>query len=205
MRLATSLLLAVLPAALAAQNPPTPAPAPLPPNGWRIDAAHSAISFRVRHMGMEWVNGAFQRWTADFVYDPAHPEAATVAVHIQSASENSQNDRRDNDVRTNYLNVDSFPEISFVSRQVERVDSTHLRVAGDLTLHGVTRPVTLETELLGTMSTPRGRRIAFTATTIINRQQFGLTRNFLVEGAKLVGDDIYITIDLTANQPLGTS
>ncbi len=207
MRFTALFALTILPAALAAQNPAAApaaaqAPAPLPPNGWRIDPGHSRVAFRVRHMGMEWVTGEFERWTGDFVYDPAHPESASVAIHIQAASETSQNDRRDNDVRANYLNVDSFPDIAFVSRQVERVDSTHLRVAGDLTLHGVTRPVVLATELLGTLSNPRARRIAFTATTQLNRQEFGMTRNFLIEGAKLVGDDIYITIDLVANQPV---
>ncbi len=201
MRLITILAAAALPAALGAQNPPAPAQAALPPNGWRIDPGHSNIAFRVRHMGMEWVNGTFARWTGDLVYDPAHPEAASVTIHIQAASENSDNDRRDNDVRANYLNVDSFPDIAFVSRSVERVDSTHLRVAGDLTLHGVTKPVILQAELLGTMRSPRGRRIAFTAATQINRQEFGMTRSFLIEGAKLVGDDVYITIDLVANQP----
>lgn len=200
MRFAAVVGLVFLPAALAAQNPAAPAPAPLPPNGWRIDPGHSRIAFRVRHMGMEWVTGAFDRWSGEFSYDPAHPLAASVTIHIQAASVASQNDRRDNDVRANYLNADSFPDIAFTSRRVERVDSTHLRVTGELALHGVTRPVTLETELLGSMNGPRGRRIAFTATTTINRQEFGLTR-FLIEGAQLVGDIIYITIDFTANQP----
>lgn len=202
-RFAMILAAAALPAALAAQNPSAAqaAPAPLPPNGWRIDPVHSAISFRVRHMGMEWVNGRFQSWTGDFVYDPAHPTAASVSVDIRAASVSTQNDRRDDDVRANYLEADSFPDILFVSRHVERVDSTHLEVTGDLTLHGVTRPVALHTELLGMMASPRGRRIAFTATTVVNRQDFGLTRNFLIEGAQLVGSDIDITIDVTANQP----
>ncbi len=202
MRCSAIVALMLLPAALAAQNP-APAPqAALPPNGWRIDPGHSRVAFRVRHMGMEWVNGEFEQWTGDFVYDPARPESASVVIHIQAASENSQNERRDNDVRANYLNVDSFPDIAFVSRRVEKVDSTHLRVTGDLTLHGVTRPVVLETEFLGAMANPRAKRIAFTATAQVNRQQFGMTRNFLIEGAKLVGDDIYITIDLVANQPV---
>lgn len=201
-------------APLAAQNPAPPAPAPheppqgqqppapLPPNGWRVDPGHSAINFRVRHLGVEWVNGRFGAWNSELVYDPANPEAASVTTHIRTTSVNSDNERRDNDIRSaNYLLVDSFPEITFASRQVQRVDATHLRVSGDLTIRGVTRPVVLETEILGMLNGSRGKRIAFTATTSIRRQDFGVTFNRVVEGAQLVGDEVRITIDITAIQP----
>lgn len=204
-------------APLAAQNPALPAPAPqgapqgqqpqapLPPNGWRVDPVHSAINFRVRHLGVEWVNGRFSAWNSELVYDPANPEAASVTTHIRTTSVNSDNERRDNDIRSgNYLLVDSFPEITFVSRQVQRVDATHLRVTGDLTIRGVTRPVVLETEILGMLNGSRGKRIAFTATTSIRRQDFGVTFSRIVEGAQLVGDEVRITIDITAIQPIAS-
>jgi polyisoprenoid-binding protein YceI len=196
---------------LAAQNPPPPGasgqqpPAPLPPNGWRVDPGHSAITFRVRHLGIEWVNGRFPSWTAELVYDPNNVEAASVTAHIRTGTVATDNDRRDADIRSgNYLAVDSFPEMVFVSRQVQRVDATHLRVTGDLTLRGVTKPVTLETELLGMLNGSRGKRIAFTATTTIRRQDFGVTFNRFMEGAQLVGDEVRITIDITALQPVAS-
>ncbi len=208
----TSAALALLPgvASLAQNPPPTPggpaqqaAQPPLPPNGWRLDANHSAVNFRVRHLGISWVNGEFRTWTADITYDPANPEAASVAARIQTGSVNTNQERRDNDIRSgNYLAVDSFPEMAFVSRRVERVDATHLRVHGDLTLRGVTRPVTLDTEITGLLAGQRQRRIAFTATTVINRHDFGVRFNRLTEGAQVVGDDVRITIDIEATQPV---
>jgi polyisoprenoid-binding protein YceI len=175
----------------------------LPPNGWRFDLSHSAVTFRVRHLGISWVNGRFNTWNGSLVYDPANPTAASVNVRIQTNSVDTENERRDNDIRSgNYLAVDSFPEMTFVSKRVERVDATHLRVHGDLTLRGVTKPVTLETEVLGSMDGQRGKRVAFTATTAINRHDFGVKFNRITEGAQVVGDEIRITIDIEATQPV---
>ena len=204
-------LLAFVPAVLAAQQPaPAAAPgapqaqAPLPPNGWRLDMGHSAVNFRVRHLGIAWVNGEFRNWTMDLVYDPANPTAATVTARIQTNSVNTNSERRDNDIRSgSYLAVDSFPEMTFVSRRVERVDASHLRITGDLTLRGVTKPVTLDTEISNVLTTSRGKRIAFTATTAITRQDYGVTFNRLTEGAQVVGDEVRITIDVEASQPNG--
>ena len=203
----------IVPSVLAAQQPAGPPPqggpqqqqAPLPPNGWRIDMGHSAVKFRVRHLGLSWVNGEFRTWTGELVYDPANPTAASVTAHIQTASVNSNNERRDNDARSaNYLAVDSFPEMTFVSRRVEQVDPTHLRVTGDLTLRGVTRPVTLDTEVSTVLNSQRGKRIAFTATTTIQRQDYGVVFGRLTEGAQVVGDEIRITIDIEAIQPIAS-
>jgi polyisoprenoid-binding protein YceI len=198
-------------AAGAQQTAPQPAPqqarpqqqvAPLPANGWRIDMSHSAVSFRVRHLGISWVNGRFTRWSGELVYDPANPTAASVTARIATATVDTENERRDNDIRSgNSLAVDSFPEMTFVSRRVEMVDDTHLRVIGDLTIRGVTRPVTLDTEVLGSLAGQRGKRVAFTATTTINRMDFGVAFNALMEGAQIVGNEVRITIDIEATQP----
>lgn len=213
------LMAALIAAPLSAQNPAPPAgqpaapgpqpqtpPAPLPPHGWRLDPGHSAVSFRVRHLGISWVNGQFRTWTADIIYDPANPAAASVTARIQTSSVNTNHERRDNDIRSgNYLAVDSFPEMTFVSRRVERIGPDRLRVHGDLTLRGVTRPVTLDTEVTNVLPGQRARRIAFTATTTINRHDYGVTMNRLVEGAQVVGDDIRITIDIEATQPVAAA
>ena len=185
----------LVPAVLASQ---TPSAAPPSGNRWTSDPAHSAVTFRVRHLGISWVNGAFRQWTGELTYDPAAPEAASVTVRIQTASVDTENERRDNDIKANYLAVDSFPEITFISRTVERVAPDRLKITGDLTIRGISHSVVLDTEVLGTLTTARGRRTAFSATTAIKRQDFGVTRNPLLEGAQVVGDDVRITIDVEA-------
>jgi len=186
------MLLALLQAA-----PSSPA---TPTNRWSADPAHSAVAFRVRHLGITWVNGRFGQWTADLNYDPTKPEAATVTARIQTASITTGNDRRDNDLRQNYLAADSFPEITFVSSRVEKVAPDKLRISGDLTMRGVTHPVVLDADIGGALTTPRGRRTAFSATTTIKRQDYGITRNGFMEGAQIVGDDVRITIDIEATE-----
>lgn len=189
------LLLALLQAAQ-----PAP-PASAPTNTWSPDPAHSAVGFRVRHLGIAWVNGTFKQWTADVKYDPANPEAASVLARIQTASIDTDNERRDNDLRSsNYLAADSFPEITFTSKKVERAGEGRLRITGDLTIRGVTRSVVLDAEVGGVLRTSRGRRTAFTASTTIRRQDFGVTLNNLMEGAQVVGDDVRITIDVEARE-----
>ena len=200
-RLTFALLVAANTPAAAQQGPPAP---PLPPHGWRVDMGHSAVSFRVRHLGISWVNGRFQSWTGELVYDPANPAAAKVTARIKTSSVDTENERRDNDIRSgNYLAVDSFPEMVFISTRVERVDETHLRVTGDLTIRGVTKRVQLDTEILGTIAGQRGKRMAFTATTRIDRNDFGVSFSGLMEGVKVVGDEIRITLDVEATQPPG--
>ena len=169
-------------------------------NRWSADPAHSAVAFRVRHLGITWVNGTFGQWTADLNYDASHPEAATVTARIQTASISTGNDRRDNDLRQNYLAADSFPEITFVSKRVEKVAPDKLRISGDLTIRGVTHPVVLDADMGGVLATPRGRRTAFSATTTLKRQDYGITLNRLMEGAQVVGDDVRVTIDIEATE-----
>lgn len=188
----TLLVLALLAQQQIPQTPPTPT------NRWSPDPAHSAINFRVRHLGITWVNGSFGQWTADLSYDPAKPEAATVTAKIQSATITTGNDRRDTDLRQNYLAVDSFPEITFTSTKVERVAPDHLRITGNLTMRGITHPVVLETDIGGVLASSRGRRAAFSATTSVKRQEFGISLNRFMEGAQIVGDDVKITIDVEA-------
>ena len=177
---------------LAAQAPSAPQTAPpaarpAPTSRWSADPAHSAVAFRVRHLGITWVNGSFGQWTADLNFDPANAEKAS-------------NDRRDTDLRQNYLAVDSSPEIRFVSKRVEKVAPDKLRISGDLTLRGVTRPVVLDADIGGVIATAMGRRAAFSATTTIKRQDYGITLNRFMEGAQVVGDDVRITIDIEAKE-----
>jgi polyisoprenoid-binding protein YceI len=204
------ILLAPAAFSLAGQTPqPAPSqaaagPPPTPTNRWAADPAHSAVNFRVRHLGITWVNGSFGQWTADLSYDPGKPEAANVVAKLQSATITTGNERRDNDLRQNYLTVDSFPEITFTSTKVERTAPDHLRITGNLTMRGITHPVVLETDMGGVLATPRGRRTAFSATTTLKRQDYGITMNRLMEGAQIVGDEVRITIDVEATEKTAT-
>jgi len=184
--------------------PAAAAPPPTPTNRWSADPVHSAVNFRVRHLGITWVNGTFGQWTADLTFDPTKPEAASVSAKIQSATITTGNDRRDTDIRQNYLAVDSFPEITFTSTKVERTAPDHLRITGDLTMRGITHPVMLETDIGGVLNTPRGRRTAFSATTTLKRQDYGIALNRFMEGAQVVGDDVRITIDVEATEKTTT-
>lgn len=205
------LVLAVLaPVAMAAQTAPAPPPAPPAANRWNVDPAHSAVTFRVRHLGITWVNGAFRRWTAELTYDPDHVEASGVTARIETASVDTENERRDGDLRENFLVVDSFPEMTFTSRQVERVGGgagagagapERLRIAGDLTIHDVTRAVILDTEVGAILTTRQGRRTAFSAATTIRRRDFGLTFNRFMEGLQAAGEEVHIVIDIEAVAP----
>ncbi len=187
---------------LAGQTPQQASATPPPPptNRWSADPAHSAIAFRVRHLGITWVNGAFGQWTADLNYDPTKTEAASVTAHIQAASISTGNERRDTDLRTNYLAVDSFPEITFTSTRVERVAPDRLRITGNLTMRGITHLVVLDADVGGVLTTPRGRRTAFSATTSLKRQDYGIMLNRFMEGAQIVGDEVRITIDVEATE-----
>jgi polyisoprenoid-binding protein YceI len=184
--------------------PAAAAPPPTPTNRWSADPVHSAVNFRVRHLGITWVNGTFGQWTADLTFDPTKPEAASVSAKIQSATITTGNDRSDTDIRQNYLAVDSFPEITFTSTKVERTAPDHLRITGDLTMRGITHPVVLETDIGGVLNTPRGRRTAFSATTTLKRQDYGIALNRFMEGAQVVGDDVRITIDVEATEKTTT-
>jgi polyisoprenoid-binding protein YceI len=200
-----ALLLA--PAALRAQAAPAAAAAPAGLVHYTIDTVHSNVSFKVRHMGVSWVTGEFRSFSGAFDFDSTNVTQSSVTAHIATASVSTDHERRDNDLKLNYLQVDSFPDMTFTSRRVERVDATHFRVIGDLTLHGVTRPVVLATELTGTnvvhRQTPDGRTMvrrlaAFTATTTISRHDFGITINRLVDAIAVVGDEVRITIEIEA-------
>lgn len=184
------------PLAVAAQaTAASPAPA------WTIDMGHSAVTFRVRHLGLSWVRGEFMEWSGELRFDPDRPTAGSTAITIKAASVDTRNTRRDGDVRANYFVVDSFPEMRFTSTRVDAGATGMLRVSGELTMKGITRPVVLDVEIGGVLVTPREQRVAFSASTSIKRQEFGITRNAFVEGAQVVGDVIEIQIDLEAVRP----
>lgn len=191
-------------AALAAVPAPSPrvpgaAVAARPPATWRIDVTHSELTFRIRHL-VSRVRGTFRQWAGTITADSANWDHGSVQVTIQTASIFTDNERRDNHLRSpDFFAADSFPTITYQSIRVTR-SGNDLRIEGNLTLRGVTRPVVLSGQFTGVMPTAQGgSRAGFQATTRINRLDFGVAYNRVVEGGGvLLGDDVDIEIAIEA-------
>lgn len=175
-------------------------------NTWNIDSAHSSIHFSVRHMVITKVRGAFKTFRGAIALDEADKTRSRVSVEIDADSIDTAEPKRDGHLKSaDFLDVAQFPTLRFESRSiVARGDS--YEVTGDLTLHGVTRPVTLEAEFQGQAKDPwGGERVAFGAKASISREDFGLTWNQLLEaGGALVGTKIEIQIDVQAVRAIAT-
>lgn len=182
-------LLALAPAGLGAQATSLPT--------WNIDVAHSEVTFRIRHF-MSRVSGTFTDWSGAIQGDPANWSSATVTATINVASIDTRNDRRDADLRSGrFFNVDSFPTITFVGRTLAQVGDS-LTITGDLTMRGVTKPVTLKGAVLGVMPGERPRA-GFEVATTVNRLDYGVVYNRVLEGGgTMLGDDVEIRINVEA-------
>ena len=167
---------------------------------YSIDKAHSEVTFQVRHL-LTKVRGRFSEFEGTIEYDEANPERSSVNVTIQAASVDTSERDRDTHLRSaDFFDVEKFPALTFKSTRVTRKGSEGFDVAGDLTIHGVTRPVSLAVTLLGKAKDPWGNeRIAFEAGTTINRKDFGLLWNAALEtGGFLVGDEAKISLSVQA-------
>lgn len=165
---------------------------------WQLDPYHTQIEFSAKHLGMMTVRGHFDEVSAVADIDPDHPEAASVEVTISTASIRTNNAARDNDIRSsNFLEVDEYPVITFKSTSVEPAGADHYTLTGDLTIKGITHPVALDVTRYGEFNDAgmMGHRIAYGATTKINRKDFGLKFNAVLDGRLVVSEDIQITIE----------
>ena len=166
---------------------------------WTLDPAHSSVTFSAKHMMVTTVRGTMKIRDFDLDLDPANPEASKVRVALDAASIDTGQQMRDDHLRSaDFLEVDEFPTIDFVSTRIERTGETEGKLHGDLTISGVTRPVVLDAEFAGIVKNMQGGTSAgFSASTKINREDFGLTWNVALEqGGWLVSRDIKIEIDL---------
>ena len=170
---------------------------------WQLDAAHTLVEFSVKHMMVTTVKGRFTGVQGSIVTDMADHTKGSVDVTIDAATVDTRDEKRDGHLKSpDFLDVVNYPTITFKSTRVVTQDATHLNVIGDLTIHGVTKQVELDTELNGEGTTPYGAHVAgFSATTKINRKDFGLNWNVALEaGGFLVSDDIKISIEGEAIQ-----
>lgn len=168
---------------------------------WQIDPAHSNIEFGVRHLMISTVKGRFGEVAGTVTVDPDDPKAVGVDVTLKTASIDTRQEQRDAHLRSaDFFDVDRFPVITFRSRAVEASGEGRFTVAGELTMHGVTREVVLEATDEGRGVDPWGnQKAAFTAETRIDRRDFGLGWNQALEaGGVLVANEIRITLDVQA-------
>ncbi len=166
---------------------------------YHIDPAHSSVGFSVRHLMITRVNGVFEKFSGSMIYDPASPEKTTAEATIDAASINTHVPDRDKHLRSpEFFDVAKFPQLTFKSKRVVRAGG-RLRMVGDLTIHGVAKEVTLDVESPSSeLKDPHGNlKIGLSGTTQIDRRDFGLTWNAVIEsGGVLVGHEVTITLDL---------
>ncbi|OPG17430.1 YceI family protein [Ferroacidibacillus organovorans] len=166
---------------------------------WALDTAHSHISFSVRHMMISNVRGSFKTFEAQVTADPTDLTDAKVSVKMDTKSIDTANEDRDNHLRSgDFFEADTYPTIEFVSDSVKKLSENTHTLKGQLTIKGVTRPIELTCEIEGPAKDPWGNeRIGVAATSTINRSDFGLTYNAVLEtGGVLVGDAIKLNIEL---------
>ena len=167
---------------------------------WQIDPAHASIEFKVRHLMVAWVKGAFATVAGNVEIDEADLAKSKALVTIDAASINTNNTKRDEHLRSaDFLAVADYPTITFVSSRVIATDGSPRQLVGELTIRGTTREVTLEIdELTPPIKDTWGNiRRGVTATAEINRRDFGLTWNKALEaGGVVVGDEVKIALTI---------
>jgi polyisoprenoid-binding protein YceI len=167
---------------------------------WAIDPAHSSVEFAVKHMMVSTVRGRFRAFEGQIQADEANPAASTVTAAIDVASIDTGVEQRDDHLRSDdFFNAAQYPRILFRSTAVEQ-RGDEWKMAGELTIRDVTRPVSLDVEFEGRGPDPYGgERAGFTATTKINRKDFGVNWNGVIEaGGVVVSDQVKITLNIEA-------
>ena len=166
---------------------------------WSIDPTHSNVEFAVRHLMITTVKGRFTAVEGTVVLDEANPAASAAEITVQVASIDTREPQRDAHLRSaDFFDVEKYPTLTFRSSGARDVTADGFTLAGDLTIHGVTRPVTLEVIHEGRARDPwGGERAGYAATTRIKRSDFGLTWNQLLEtGGLAVSDEVKISLDV---------
>ena len=162
---------------------------------YKIDPVHSNIGFAVRHLAVSTVHGRFNDFTGSIILDEKDPSKSSVDVVIKTASINTDNNMRDNDLRSaNYLDTTKFPELTFKSRSVEKKGDGYI-AHGTLTIHGVSKDVDLPFTLTGPVSIKGGKALGAEGGLPINRQDYGVAG-----GGAMVGNDVKIEISVEAHQ-----
>src|SRR3979409_198265 len=164
---------------------------------WTFDPMHTQVEFSAKHLGMMTVRGHFAEGTASVDLYPDQPERSKVDVTIRTASIRTHNEQRDNDLRSSYfLEAEKYPTITFKSTKIEKKGEDPGHMTGDLTIKGTTKPVTLNVVKYGEFNDPQmGHRIGYAAEGQINRKDFGMSFEAMLDGKFIVSNEIKINIE----------
>jgi polyisoprenoid-binding protein YceI len=164
---------------------------------WTFDPMHTQVEFSAKHLGMMTVRGHFAEVNATGELYPDNPEKSSVDVTINTASIRTHNDKRDNDLRSsNFLEVEKYPTIRFKSTKIELKNPDKGTMTGDLTIKGVTHPVTLNVVKYGEFNDPMmGHRIGYAAETNINLKDIGMAFDMMLDGKLIVSHQVQVNIE----------
>jgi polyisoprenoid-binding protein YceI len=168
---------------------------------YTIDPTHSSVGFVARHAMVTKVRGSFNEFEGSGYFDGDDPAGSRLELRIKAASIDTRNADRDAHLRSNdFFDMETYPEISFTSTSVEPVSEDTFRVSGDLTIKGVTKPVTVDFELAGSAVDPFGNhRIGLEGKATVNRKDWGVSWNAALEaGGVLVGEKVVLEFDVSA-------
>jgi polyisoprenoid-binding protein YceI len=194
---------AVLVAPVLAQTPGAPAPAAVGPNTWTVDTGHSAAGFSVKHLLVTTVRGTLGPVRGTVEYDSQSLDSVKADITIDVNGVNTGNEGRDKDLKSpNFFDVAQFPTVTFKSRRAIADGAGKFKLIGDLTIHGVTKEVTLNVEGPSPVLKQANGALTIGAsgTTTLNRKEFGMQWNRMVESAPVVSDEVHVTIDLELNK-----
>jgi polyisoprenoid-binding protein YceI len=173
----------------------------IPTGSYTIDPTHSRIGFVARHAMVTKVRGSFNEFDGSGYFDTENPAASSLQLTVKADSIDTRNADRDAHLRSNdFFDMETYPEITFTSTAVEQVDAETYRVTGDLTIKGVTNPVTVDFEYSGSAVDPFGNhRVGFEGTTAINRKDWGVNWNAALEaGGVLVSEKVTLEFEVSA-------
>ena len=167
---------------------------------FQIDPAHTNIGFRIRHMGIAFVEGEFDAFTGTIQYDPNDLAATRAEVTVQTTSIDTDVQRRDDHLRSaDFFEVETYPTMTFTTTGVQPTGQNSFRLVGDLTIKGTTREVTFDVDAAGPIPIENGQRVGFHATTTIDRRDFGITwGSDLPGGIPAVGHQVQLVLDVEA-------
>ncbi len=178
-------------------------------SAWNVDASHSQVGFAVKHLVISNVRGEFRTYSGKVVLDEADPTKSAVEATVDVASIDTKVADRDTHLKSpDFFDVAKYPTMTFKSTKVAKAGKDRLKVTGDLTLHGVTKPVVLDVQTTPAVKGMYGEtRRGFSGTTKLSRKEFGLTWNKVVEAGPAVGDEVTVTLDLEVvkDQPKAAS
>jgi polyisoprenoid-binding protein YceI len=178
-----------------------PALALAEPVTYKVDTDHSGVGFSIRHF-VSNVPGRFRDFDGVIKYDKQNPAGSSVELTVKAASIDTSNNDRDEHLRSpDFFDVQKFPTLTFTSTKVAAKDADTLEVTGNLTLHGVTKQITIPVDVLGTVKTPNGEKAGFETSFTINRKDYGIVWNRVLDaGGSVLGDDVKINISIEANR-----